>query len=77
MCLKTFATTDLPGDANPTSVRANALAVDKKALSFFMLNCRHDKLSAARTEGNPTQIIIQQVNGLIKRVEKRRPGSKA
>ena len=38
MNLKTFGTEDPPGDANPTGARANSLAVDKKAISFFMPN---------------------------------------
>ena len=67
MNLKTFGTTDPPGDANPTSARANTLAVDKKAISFFMPN--RDKWSATRMEGNPTQSM--QVNSLIKRVRKK------
>lgn len=67
MNLKTFGTTDPPGDANPVSARANTLAVDKKAISFFMPN--RDKWSATRMEGNPTQSM--QVNSLIKRVRKK------
>jgi hypothetical protein len=67
MNLKTFGTTDPTGDANPTSARANPLAVDKKAVSFFMPN--RDKWSATRMEGNPTQSM--QVNSLIKRVRKK------
>ena len=67
MNLRTFGTTDPPGDANPTSARANTLAVDKKAISFFMPN--REKWSATRMEGNPTQSM--QVNGLIRRVRKK------
>jgi hypothetical protein len=65
--LKTFGTRDPPGDANPTSARANTLAVDKKAVFFFMPN--RDKWSATRMEGNPPQSM--QVNSLIKRVRKK------
>ncbi len=64
---KTFGTTYPPGDANPTSARANTLAVEKKAISFFMPN-RH-KWIATRMEGNPTQSM--KVNSLIKRVRKK------
>ena len=67
MNLKTFGTEDPPGDANPTGARANSLAVDKKAISFFMPN--REKWSAMRMEGNSTQSI--QVNSLIKRVRKK------
>jgi hypothetical protein len=67
MNLKTFGTMDPPGDANPISARANSIAVDKKAISFFMPN--RDKWSASRSEGNPTMSI--QVNSLIKRIKKK------
>jgi hypothetical protein len=67
--LKTFGTTDPPGDPNPMSARARTLAVDKKAISFFKLNCA-DKWSATRMQGNdPTQIM--QENSLIKSVRKK------
>ncbi len=71
--MKTFGTSDPPGDANPTSVGANTSAVDKKTISFFMPNC--DTWSATRMEGNPTQSM--QVNLLIKLVRKEEAGSKA
>jgi hypothetical protein len=67
MNLKTFGTTEPAGDANPISARANSLAVDKKAISFFMPN--RDVWSATRNEGNPTK--SPQVNGVIKRVKKK------
>jgi hypothetical protein len=68
MNLKTFRTTLSPGNANPTSARANTLEVNKRAISFFMPN--RDKRSATRMEGNPTHQSMQ-VNSLIKRVRKK------
>ena len=67
MNLKTFGTTEPAGDANPISARANSLAMDKKAISYFMPN--RDMWSVTRTEGNPTRSAL--VNGLIKRVKKK------
>ena len=65
--LKTFRTTEPAGDANPISARANSLAMDKKAISYFMPN--RDVWSVTRTEGNPTQSVL--VNALIKHVKKK------
>ena len=62
MNLKTFGTTEPAGDANPISARANSLAMDKKAISYFMPN--RDMWSVTRTEGNPTRSVL--INGLIK-----------
>jgi hypothetical protein len=67
MNLKTFGTTEPAGDANPISAQANSLAMDKKAISYFMPN--RDMWSVTRTEGNPTRSAL--VNGLIKRVKKK------
>jgi hypothetical protein len=65
--MKAFGTTELAGDANPISARANSLAMDKKAISYFMPN--RDVWSVTRTEGNPTRSAL--VNALIKRVKKK------
>ena len=65
--LKTFGTTEPAGDANPISARASSLAMDKKAISYFMPN--RDVWSVTRTEGNPTRSVL--VNALIKRVKKK------
>ncbi|KAI2510537.1 hypothetical protein MHU86_3805 [Fragilaria crotonensis] len=65
--MKAFGTTEPAGDANPISARANSLAMDKKAISFFMPNC--DTWSMTRSEGNPTRSAL--VNALIKRVKKK------
>jgi hypothetical protein len=51
--MKTFGTTEPAGDANPILARANALAMDKKAISYVMPNC--DVWSVTRTEENPTR----------------------
>ena len=67
MNLRTFGTTEPARDANPTSARANTLAMDKKAISFFMPN--RDVWSMTRAEGNPTRSAL--VNSLIKRVKKK------
>ena len=67
MNLKTFGTTEPAGDANPTLVRANSLSMDKKAISYFMLN--RDTWSMTRAEGNPTCSAL--VNSLIKHVKKK------
>ena len=67
MNLRTFGTTEPARDANPTSARANTLAMDKKAISFFMPN--RDTWSMTRAEGNPTRSAL--VNSLIKRVKKK------
>ncbi|KAI2511670.1 hypothetical protein MHU86_2736 [Fragilaria crotonensis] len=65
--MKAFGTTEPAGDANPISARANSLAMDKKAISFFMPN--RDTWSMTRSEGNPTRSAL--VNALIKRVKKK------
>ena len=65
--MKAFGTTEPAGDANPTSARANSLAMDKKAISYFMPN--RDVWSMTRSEGNPTRSAL--VNALIKRVKKK------
>jgi hypothetical protein len=65
--MKMFGTTDPTGDANQISARANSLAMDKKAILYFMPN--RDVWSVTRTEGNPTQSAL--VNALIKRVKKK------
>ena len=65
--MKTFGTREPAGDANPISARANSLAMDKKAISYFMPN--RDVWSVTRTEGNPTRSAL--VNALIKRVKKK------
>ena len=67
MNLRTYGTTNPDGDANPTSARAHTIAMDKKAISFFMPN--REKWSMTRNEGNPTQSA--GVNGLIKRIKKK------
>jgi len=65
--MKTFGTTEPAGDANPISASANLLAMDKKAILYFMPN--RDVWSVTRTEGNPTRSAL--VNALIKRVKKK------
>jgi hypothetical protein len=60
-----YGTTNPDGDANPTSARAHTIAMDKKAISFFMPN--REKWSMTQNEGNPTQSA--GVNGPIKRVK--------
>jgi hypothetical protein len=59
LIMKTFGTTESAGDANQILARANSLAMDKKAISYFMPN--RDVWSVTRTEGNPTRIAL--VNG--------------
>jgi hypothetical protein len=65
--MKTIGRTEPAGDANPILARANALAMDKKAISYIMPN--RDVCSITRTEGNPTRSAL--VNALIKRVKKK------
>lgn len=67
MNLKAFGTTEPTRDANPKFARASSLAMDKKAISFFMPN--RDVWSVTRMEGNPTRDA--QVNDLIRCVKKK------
>jgi hypothetical protein len=55
--LKTFRTTEPAGDANPISARANSLAMDKKAISYFKPNCT--VWCVTTTEGNPCEFPDQ------------------
>jgi hypothetical protein len=65
--MKTFGTTEPAGDANPISAGANLLAMDNKAILYFMPN--RNVWSVTRTEGNPTRSAL--VNVFIKRVKKK------
>jgi hypothetical protein len=65
--MKTFGMTEPAGDANLILACANSLAMDKKAILYFMPN--RDVWSVTRTEGNPTSCVL--VNALTKRVKKK------
>ena len=63
-------------DTNPIHSRHATIAMDKKAISFWMPN--RDKWSVTRTEGNPTQ--SKDVIDLLKAVKKkevRKQGAKS